>query len=224
MNMMMGSNALAMLTEQAQEMLAALAEIKAVTNANCGDVKDLADDGLKLAKEIEESRVLAKKPHADAAKGVDDAYNPLKESVESAARAVKKLVEAFVIAEKKRAEAEAAEARRKAEELAAAQAEVDPFLADDAAIQEAQTVVAIAETRAMASRQVMSATGLSKASSLRIVRSAVVKDAKALVLFYAEHPDVLGAATKCANAAIRAAKGGPCVIPGVEIEEKEVLV
>ena len=49
-------------------------------------------------------------------------------------------------------------------------------------------------------------------------------DAKALVLFYAEHPDVLGAATKCANAAIRAAKGGPLTIPGVEIKTEEKLV
>lgn len=224
MNMMLGSNALAMLTEQAKEMLEALAKITTVTNENCGDVKDLADQGLKLSKEIDESRALAKKPHQDAAKGVDDAFNPLRDTVEAAARAVKKLVEAFVIAEKKRAEAEAAEARRVAEELAAAQAEVDPFLADDTAIQEAQTAAAIADTRAMASRQVMSATGFSKASSLRTVRSAVVKDAKALVLFYAEHPDVLGAATKCANAAIRAAKGGPLVIPGVEIKEEEKLV
>lgn len=224
MNMITGSNVLAMLTERAKEMLEALAGITAVTNENCGDVKDLADDGLKLSREIDESRALAKKPHLDSAKSVDDAFNPLRDTVEAAARSVKNLVEAFVIAEKKRAEAEAAEARRKAEELLAAQAEEDPFLADTTAIAEAQTAVAIADTRAMASRQVMSATGLSKASSLRTVRTAVVKDAKALVLFYAEHPDVLGAATKCANAAIRAAKGGPCVIPGIEIKEEEKLV
>lgn len=224
MNMMSGSNVLAMLTSRAQEILTALAEITTVTPSNCGDVKDLADDGLKLSKEIDESRALAKKPHLDAASGVDDAFVPLRDSVAASARAVKKLVEAFVIAEKKRAEAEAAEARRKAEELLAAKAEEDPFLADTTAVVEAQTAVAIADTRALASRQVMSATGLSKASSLRVVRSAVVTDPKALVLFYAEHPDVLGAATKCANAAIRAAKGGPCVIPGIEIKEEEKLV
>jgi hypothetical protein len=221
---MIGSNSLVMLTQQVEETLAALAEIKAVTNENCGDVKDLADYGIKLAKEVDDTRALAKKPHSDAAKAVDDAYNPLRDSVNAAARAVKKLVEAFVIAEKKRAEAEAAEARRKAEELLAAQAEADPFLSDEKASQEAQAAAAIAETRALASRQVMSPTGISKTSSLRTVRSAVVKDAKALVLFYAEHPDVLGAATKCANAAIRAAKGGPLTIPGIEIKEEEKLV
>jgi hypothetical protein len=221
---MIGSNALAMLTQQAEETIAELSRVTSVTGENCGRVKDLADNALKLAKDIEESRKIAKSPHDTAAKAVDAAYNPLRDSVTAAARMVKGLVEAWVIAEKRKAEAEAAAARAKAEEAAKLAAEADAFLSDETDVAEAETAALIAETRAMAARQVTSAAGISKVSSLRKVRSAVVTDAKALVLFYAEHPDVLGAATKCANAAIRAAKGGPLTIPGIEIKEEEKLV
>lgn len=221
---MITSNALAMLTQQAEETLQTLATITEVNAGNCGDVKDMADYALKLSKDIEESRKLAKKPHADAAEAVDNAYMPLRDKVAEAAKAVKRMVEAFVIAEKRKAEAAAAEARRVAEEAAKAAAEEDPFLADATDATAAQEAAALAETRAMAARQVTSAAGISKASSLRTVRSAVVTDAVALVTFYATHPDVLGAATKCANAAIRAAKGGPLTIPGVTIKEEEKLV
>lgn len=221
---MIGSNALAMLTQQAQETIAELSKVTGITAENCGRVKDLADNALKLAKDIEENRKLVKAPHQSAADAVDAAYAPLRDSVTDAAKSVKRMVEAWVIAEKRKAEAEAAEARRKAEEAAKAAAETDPFLQDDGAATAAVEAVALAETRALAARQVTSAAGISKASSLRTVRSAVVKDAIALVTFYANHPDVLGAATKCANAAIRAAKGGPLTIPGVEIKEEEKLV
>lgn len=221
---MIGSNALAAITQEAEETLAELAKVTVINGENCGRVKDLVDNALKLSKDIDESRKLAKSPHQNAADAVDAAYTPLRDSVANAAKAVKKLVETWVITEKRRADAEAAEARRKADELAKAQVEEDPFLADEEETAAAVTAAAIAETRAMAARQVTSAAGISKASSLRKVRSAVVTDAVALVTFYAQHPDVLGAATKCANAAIRAAKGGPLVIPGITIEEKEVLV
>lgn len=218
------SNSLAMYTQQAEETLAALAEVKVVTSENCGDVKDLVDHALKLSKDIDANRKVVKQPHMDAADAVDAAFNPLRDSLAATAKAVKGLVESFVIAEKRRAEAEAAEARRKAEELAQANVEVDPFLQDSQQIAEVQAAAAIAETRALASNQVTSAAGISKASSLRKVRSAVVTDAKALVCHFYEHPDVLGAATKVANAMVRASKGGPVNIPGIEVKEEEKLV
>jgi hypothetical protein len=221
---MIGSNTLVMLTQRVQDTLADLAAVTSVTGETCGHVKDMADDALKLAKEIEETRKMVKQPHLDASTAVDTAYAPLRDSLEAAARAVKKMVETWVIAEKRKAEAEAEAARKAAEEAAKAQAEEDPFLCDEQLIEQANTTAAIANTRALAARQVVSAAGTSKTSSLRTVRFAEVKDAKALVLHYAEHPDVLGAATKLANAAIRAAKGGPCVIPGVEIKSEEKLV
>lgn len=221
---MIGSNALAMFQSQTQEMLAELAGVTEITAENCGRVKDLTDNAKKLAKDIEESRKMVKQPHLDAAAAVDTVYAPLRDGLVDAANSVKKLVESWVIAEKRKAEAEAEAARKAAEEAAKAQQVEDPFLCDDKLIEAANETAAIANVRAQAARQVTSAAGISKASSLRTVRSAVVTDAKALVLHYAEHPDVLGAATKLANAAIRAAKGGPCVIPGVEIKSEEKLV
>ncbi len=218
------SNTLAMYTQQAEMTLAELALVKMVDAENCGHVKDMVDTALRLAKDIEENRKMVKQPHMDAAQAVDAAYKSLRDSVAAAAKAVKGLVEAWVIAEKRRAEAEAAEARRKADEAAKAAAEVDPFLQDTQALAEVQATAAIAEVKALASNQVTSATGIAKASSLRKVRSAVVTDAKALVLHYAEHPDVLGAALKVANAIVRASKGGPVNIPGIEIKEEEKLV
>lgn len=218
------SNALAMYTQQTELALGELSLIKVVDAESCGHVKDIVDRALRLAKDIEENRKMVKQPHMDAAQAVDAAYNPLRDSLNNAAKAVKGLIEAFVIAEKRRAEAEAAEARRKAEEAERAAQEVDPFLQDTTALAEVKATAAIAETRALASNQVTSATGISKASSLRKVRSAVVTDAKALVLHYADHPDVLGAALKVANAIVRASKGGPVNIPGIEVKEEEKLV
>lgn len=216
---MIGSNALAMLTQQAEEAIAELSAVTEITNDNCGHVKDRVDNALRLSKDIDDSRKLAKQPHMDAAAQVDQNYNPLRDQVAEIAKAVKKMIEAWVISEKAKADAVAAAARKEAEEAAKLEADIDPFLQDEEAIAERVTAVAIAENRAAAAKQVTSASG-GRASSLRAYRFANVTDVKALVLHYAEHPDVLGAATKLANGAIRAAKGGPVVIPGVEVKEE----
>lgn len=215
---MVGSNAIAMLTQQAELAISELALVKEVTGETCGHIKDMVDNALKLAKEIEETRKLVKQPHLDAGAAVDAAYNPLKARVEETARAVKKMVETWAIAEKAKAEAVAEAARKKAEEAAKLAAEADPFLQDDDAVVEAVTAAQTAQVQAKAASQVVSASGAGRASGLKPYRFADVKDPKAMVAHYAEHPDVLGAATKLANAAIRAAKGGPVNIPGVEVK------
>lgn len=218
------SNSLARFTEQANITIGELSLIKSVDAESCGHIKDIVDRALRLAKDIEENRKMVKQPHMDAAQAVDAAYNPLRDSVTAAAKTVKGLIESWMIAEKRKAEAEAAEARRKAEEAARAAEEVDPFLQDAKALAEVHATAAIAEVKALASNQVTSAAGVSKASSLRKVRTAVVTDSKTLVLHYHDHPDVLGAALKVANAMVRASKGGPVNIPGIEVKEEEKLV
>jgi len=215
---MIGSNALAMLTQQADEAIAELSTVTTITGENCGRIKDMVDNALKLGKEIEESRKLVKQPHLDAAANVDASYTPLRDRVNEMARAVKKMIESWAIAEKAKADAIAEEARKKAEELTKAQETVDPFLQDEETIVEAVTVASEAQVRAKAASQVVSASGAGRASGLKPYRFADVKDPRAMVLHYAEHPDVLSAATKLANAAIRAAKGGPVSIPGVEVK------
>lgn len=214
---MIGNNALAMLTQQAEEIAAKLSAVGDIDAGNCGQVKDLVSEAKKLAKDIDEARKLAKQPHMDAGVAVDSAFNPVRDFVNTAWAAPYERLNAWTVAEKKRADAEAEAARKYAEDLAAEQ---DAFLQDEDAVQEAITDAAVAQVRAKAASQVTSASGASRTSGLRAYRFADVKDSKAMVLHYHLHPDVLGAATKLANAAIRAAKGGPITIPGVEVKEE----
>lgn len=219
---MIGHNHLNELRSRASKLEVALLAVTSVDAANCGTVKDLIGDAKALAKEIEEARKSTKEPHLIAATAVDNAFNPLKEELISAWFAPNKMLEAWVIAEKKRADAIAEEARKKAEALAKEQEEEDAFLRSDEQVAVVNTEAAIARVRAAAASQVVSANG-GRTASLKTYRSAEVTDAKALVLHYFEHPDVLGAATKCANAAIRAAKGGPISIPGIKVIEEQRL-
>jgi Fe2+ transport system protein B len=223
---MIGHNILADLRARVNSTLAKLAAITKVDASNAKTVKDMIDGAKALQKEIEETHKQEKEPHLAAGRAVDAAYKPLAEEVVTARAAALKLLEAHVLAEKAKADAIAAEARRKAEELAkaaqAAEAE-DPFLAPEVDVATANTEAHIAQNAAITAGRVTSASGTGRASGLRTHRYAEVKDAKALVTFYAEHPDVLGAATKLANAAIRAAKGGPVSIPGVEVKEEQRL-
>lgn len=217
---MIGSNAFAMLGQQAEEIIAELMAVSFVDASNASVVKDLITTAKRLAKDIDESRKLTKAPHVKAAESVDEAYNPIRDKVTSAWSAPHKMLEAWALSERKRAEADAEAARKAAEKAAKECEEADPFLTDMTPVAEANTAAAIAATRALASKQVIGATGV---STLKTYRSAEVTDAKALVLYYAEHPDVLGAATKLANAAIRAAKGGPVNIPGIAVKEEKRL-
>lgn len=213
-----GHNQLNALRGQIADIEKDLLAVKSVDANNSGYVKDLIDKAKGLVKDIENARKQTKEPHMQAAKDVDAAYNPLKEQVQEAYKAPYDMLNAWAVAERKRAEKEAEEARKKAEETAR---ESDPFLSDDeTTVAEANTQAAIAENAAKAASRV---TGSGRASGLKTYRSALVKDGKALVIHFWEHPDVLGAATKLANAQIRAAKGGPVSIPGIEIKEEHRL-
>lgn len=223
---MIGHNILTDLRARVKITLEKLAGVKSVDAGNAKDVKGLIDDAKALCKEIEETHKQEKEPHLAAGRSVDAAYKPLAEEVSTARAATNKLLEAHVVAEQARANAEAAEARRKAEEIAkaaqAAEAE-DAFLAPVIDVAAANTQAHIAENAAITAGRVTSASGVGRASGLKTYRFAEVKNAKELVAFYAGHPDVLGAATKLANAAIRAAKGGPVSIPGIEVKEEQRL-
>lgn len=223
---MIGHNIFADLRARTNIVLAKLAEVTKVDASNAKSVKEMIDGAKALQKEIEETHKQEKEPHLAAGRFVDATYKPLAEDVEVARKATNRLLEAHVLAEQAKANAVAAEARRKAEEVAkAAQAaeQEDAFLAPAIDVAAANTEAHVAENAAITAGRITSASGIGRASGLKTYRFADVKDAKALVAFYAEHPDVLGAATKLANAAIRAAKGGPVSIPGVEVKEEQRL-
>src|SRR5690606_8071525 len=161
----------------------------------------------------------AKQPHIDAAKAVDAAFKPALAEVADALGVAKNPLALFLAAEEARHGAEAGEARRDAEDAA----KTSEARKDDAAIAalareyaEAPALAAKRKERAAASAgNVGSASGLARAASLRVYRSARVIDSAALVAHYAGRQDVIDAALKLANADIRASKG-EITIPGVE--------
>lgn len=198
-----------------------------VTADNAGDARDLIARTQALGKKVEGARKEAKQPHMDAAKAVDAEFKPLKEALDDLVAAIKRPLQAYLVAEEKRRQAEAEAARKAAEEAAAfaedASADDDAELAAKAAEfakrrqEKAEQATALAENRT----KVESKAGLSRAASLRTYRYAEITDALAAAAHYANHPDVLDAIQKVANAEIRAAKGAPVTIPGVTVREEQ---
>lgn len=201
-----------------------LLAIESVTGENSGVVKDKIAKAKEIAKEIEEARKAAKEPHLEAGRQIDAAFNPLKDKITDAWSGPSKMLEAWMIAERKRAEEVAREAARLAAEKAEREKAITEFVGEQSEdVAALNTAAAKAKKLAEEAGRVQSASGEGRATGLKTVRTAKVTDAKALVVHYFEHPDVLGAATKLANAAIRAAKGGPISIPGVEVQEEQRL-
>ena len=131
------------------------------------------------------------------------------------------------INEQKRLAAEAAEkARRMAEEEARRAAELadDPILGEDvqdaAKLAQQKADVAAASVKTVAT--VKGSEGF-RAAGVRVSYKAKVTSAAAMVAHFATNPDVIAAAEKLANSAIRAAKGS-ITIPGVEVVAVESLV
>lgn len=198
-----------------------------VTPDNASDARDLIARTQALGKKVEAARKEAKQPHMDAAKAVDADFKPLKEALDGLVAAVKKPLQAFLVAEEKRRQAEAEAARKAAEEAAAfaqdASEDEDAELAAKAEEfarrrqEKADQAAALAESGA----RVESKAGLSRAASLRTYRFAEITDPVAAATHYANHPDVVAAIQKVANAEIRAAKGAAVSIPGIVIKEEQ---
>lgn len=190
-------------------------------------IRDLLARVGEMAKKVEKGRKEAKEPHLEAGRKVDAEFKPLNETLADLKKAIDRPLAAWMRAEQERQRAEA-EAARKAEEEAAQFAEA---MAEDDDDDMAARAREFAEKRAAESRlkqaqaenagRVQSADGFTRAAGLRTYRSAEIIDAAKLVAHFASHPDVIDAAHKAANAAIRAAKGGPVEIPGVRVVEEQ---
>ena len=198
-----------------------------ISEANAGDARDLIGLAKTLAKDIDSKRKEEKQPHLDAGREIDGTYNPLVTSAKASVQSVEKALTAFVIEQKRKAD----EARREAERKAAEEAAKAKVMEDDAllaettaqAAQDAASAAEIAAAKQKMAGNVKGSEGF-RAAGLRTVRKAKVIDNMKLVHHYALHPDVIAAAEKVANATIRAAKGEPVDIPGVEVVETEQLV
>ena len=203
-----------------------IAAFPPITEANAGDARDLIGLAKKLAKDIDAKRDEEKRPHLEAGRQIDATFKPLKEAAEAAPAPLSKALMDH-INEQKRLAAEAAEkARRMAEEEARRAAELadDPILGEDvvdaAKLAQQKADVAAASVKTVAT--VKGSEGF-RAAGVRVSYKAKVTSAAAMVAHFATHPDVIAAAEKLANSAIRAAKGS-ITIPGVEVVAVESLV
>lgn len=208
----------------------ASAEIENETTA--GLLKDFIDAAKKKAKDVEERRVLEKKPFKEAAEAVDAAFKKpttvLKRAVQIAnERLLSYLAEQKRIAdEKRRAEQEAA---RKAAEAAERERLIAERNRNAAAIAEAEEKAKQAAEAAKLSEKetkvsVSSATGTgANRTGLRTIRSARISNINQAMLHYRGHADLVECITRLANADIRAAKGAAITIPGIDIIEEQKL-
>jgi hypothetical protein len=121
--------------------------------------------------------------------------------------------------ERKRAEAEEARLKAEAEAKAAAMLADDEFVGADMAERAKQADIEAKRAERAAEYNTVAGAESARAMGLRTYYRAKVLDSKAMVEHFAGHPDVIAAAEKLANAQIRAAKGGPVSIPGVEVVE-----
>jgi len=198
-----------------------------VSDDNAGEARDLIGIAKKLAKDIDAKRDEEKRPHLDAGREIDGTYKPLVESAKYACSTLEKSLTEFIVEQKRKAE----EIRRAAEAKAAEEAAKAKALADDAllgestaeAAQEAANAAEIATAKEKMAGNVKGSEGF-RAAGLRTIRKATVTDQAKLIFHYHSHPDVMEVCLRLANAEIRAAKGAPISIPGIEVVETEVLV
>jgi len=198
-----------------------------VSDDNAGEARDLIGLAKRLARDIDGKRDEEKRPHLEAGRAIDGTYKPLVESAKYACATLEKALTDFIVEQKREAE----KIRRAAEAKAAEEAAKAKALADDAllsestaeAAREAANAAEIATAKEKMAGNVKGSEGF-RAAGLRVTRKAKVVDSRLMVEALAYHVDVIAAAEKVANAAIRAAKGSPISIPGVEVVETEVLV
>lgn len=181
-----------------------------ITADNAPNLRDVMARATALTKRMEAARKDQKQPHLDAGRAVDADYKPWLSDVASLKNAAGDRLTPFLRAEQERQQREAEAARKLAE-----QERGDTILEDRAKAKAAQ---------ASEAPRVNSASGLAKAASLRTFRYAKVTDAAKLVAHFADDFGVIDAAEKAANAKIRAAKGRPLEIPGIEIIEEQKAV
>jgi hypothetical protein len=196
--------------------------------AQAGDVARILDAARKVWKEADAARKEEKKPHDDAAKAVQEKWNPLLSAADRIAECARKAQTKWLIKldEAKRAEAErirkeAEEKERAARELASQAAEsgkLDDAKARDDAIKESQRAARDA-AHADTDRARAKGAGMGRAIGLRTSYRAEVIDRRLLLNHIATtDADALTAfVTDWAQASVRS---GRREIPGVNVVEE----
>lgn len=202
------------------------------TEEHAGQLADQIDGLRGLYRKVDTARKDAKKPHDDAGKAVQDAFNPLLTKLKTAADKLKPKLAAYADA-KARAEAEA---KRKAEEESRAKAaEAEAALkaaqeANDIGAQvEAEEAAKAAEkAQADAARKqsagVKSASGAGRTMSLRTVKEVEITNINVLFMALRDDPEVRDTLHRVATRRVRASgyeKGA--TLPGITVTERKVV-
>lgn len=193
------------------------------TQAQADSVGTLLGMLREARKGADEQRKVEKKPHDDAGKAVQAAWNPILERVELAESVAKKALAPFLMAEEARKQAEAAKAREEAERAQREAQEAMRAAAESsnlAAREEAERLTKAAEkantaaTKAEKAKPLAAGTG--RSVGLRTVWSATLVDpVEALKHYRAKESAALKAwLSEQAAADVRA---GLRTIPGFEI-------
>lgn len=193
-------------------------------------LRDFVEGARGLEREVDEARKAAKAPFDAGAKAVQAAFMPLIDGLKITQRKAKDLLTAYGREVERRQKAEAArlaaeaEAARKAAETHKAQAEVRHDLLGgqeaERKAEEARQAAEAAEKAGQARARIGSASGGARALGMRTERRARITNLRLVFAHFHQHPELRALLERLANAEIRAAKGGPVSIPGVEIDEE----
>jgi len=206
---------------------------KVVTEVQATQMTDQIDGLRGLDKKIDTARKDAKKPHDDAGKLVQAAFNPLLAKLKTAADALKPKLAEYA-AEKARIEAgEKAKAEEEALEKAK-QAEADRMAAEasgdiGALVDAEQQAKAAEEELKEASRKpttnVKSASGAGRTMSLRTVKEVEVTNVRVLFMHYQDRPEVTELLKRLATADVRSKDYDPeaSPIPGIKVTDRKVM-
>lgn len=195
--------------------------------AQAADVSRLLDAVRKAGKEADGHRKVEKQPHMDAAKAVDEKWQPLIKQCDRVSEVAKGVLTPWLM-EQERVKREAEAAARKAAEEAAAEArrlaeQNDGSLAAakarDEAIEQAERAEAQARAAA-ADKAGAKGSGMARTVSLRTVWRSVVEDRRALLNHVARtRPADLDEFLE--QWAARAVREGAREIPGVKVYEEK---
>lgn len=187
-------------------------------------IRDAIDVFSKLAKAAEADRKATKEPYLEQGRKIDASFKPVAARADAEILPRKAVLTAYLAEQERRKREEAAAAARAAAEAArlAEAMKEDAFAGDCAAEMAACAERDAAYAAARAAQNTIKGSS-DRAMGLRTVRKARVVDPAALVAHYAAHPDVVALCERLANAVIRASRGAPIAIPGVEVAEEKTV-
>ena len=201
------------------------------TDVQAGYLNDFVSGARGLAKQIEDWRVKAKAPHAEAAKAVDDAAKmpatKLRTALDRALDMLgkysgkkKRAAEEAARIERERLRAEQDEAER-LRQAAIARNDISGEVDAQRRIDEAAVSARAAEKLAGDAGRVRSASGAGRTISMVKIRSGEITNIRMAFMWVQDDPRVVEAVQMAVNARIRAAGFDGALPSGVTLVEKE---